>query len=105
MEEATGAPSSFAACSPRRPRASSRDGGGVMNRPPSPLTMLLSRHTRRREVLAFIGGVVVAWPLDGRTQQPATAVVGFLGTGTPESDAWRIAALRQGLDETGYTEG
>ena len=60
---------------------------------------------KRREVLALIGGVVVAWPLAGRAQQPATAVVGFLGTGTPESDAWRIAALRQGLDETGYTEG
>ena len=50
MEETTGAPSSFAALSPRRLRASSRDGGGVVNRPPSPLTMLLSRHTRRREV-------------------------------------------------------
>src|SRR4051794_39067647 len=49
MEETTGAPSSFAALSPRRLRASSRDGGGVVNRPPSPLIMLLSRHTRRRE--------------------------------------------------------
>ena len=42
MEETTGAPSSFAALSPRRLRASSRDGGGVVNRPPSPLTILLS---------------------------------------------------------------
>ena len=47
MEETAGAPSSFAALSPRRLRASSRDRGGVVNRPPSPLTMLLSRHTRR----------------------------------------------------------
>ena len=54
MEETTGAPSSFAALSPRRLRASSRDGGGVVNRPPSPLTMLLSRHTRRREVIAVL---------------------------------------------------
>src|SRR4051794_3627405 len=46
MEETAGAPSSFAALSPRRLRASSRDGGGVVNRPPSSLTMLLSRHTR-----------------------------------------------------------
>ena len=37
MEETTGAPSSFAVLSPRRLRASGRDGGGVMNRPPSPL--------------------------------------------------------------------
>jgi len=46
MEEATGAPSSFAVWHPRRLRASGRDGGGVMNRSPSPLSMLLSRHTR-----------------------------------------------------------
>src|SRR4051794_1952596 len=52
MEETAGAPSSFAALSPRRLRASSRDGGGIVNRPPSSLTMLLSRHTRRRDVLA-----------------------------------------------------
>ena len=50
MEEATGAPSSLAVCDPRRLRASSRDGGVVVNQPPSPLTMLFSRHTRRRRV-------------------------------------------------------
>jgi putative tryptophan/tyrosine transport system substrate-binding protein len=44
----TGAPSSFAVYRPRRLRASSRDGGDGVNRPPSTLTMLLSRHTRRR---------------------------------------------------------
>ena len=38
-------PSSFAVYDPRRLRASGRDGGGVMNRPPSPLTCFLSRHT------------------------------------------------------------
>src|SRR5215469_3665357 len=46
MEEATGAPSSFAVSHPRRLRASGRDEGRVMIRPSSPLTMLLSRHTR-----------------------------------------------------------
>ena len=66
MEETTGAPSSFAALSPRRLRASSRDGGGVVNRPPSPLTMLLSRHTRRREFLACLAAVTAAWPLAAR---------------------------------------
>jgi hypothetical protein len=29
MEDATGAPSSFTVCKPRRPRASGRDGDGV----------------------------------------------------------------------------
>src|SRR5260221_242230 len=47
MEEATGAPSSFAVSDPKRLRASGRDGQTVMTEPPSPLRMLLSRHTRR----------------------------------------------------------
>ena len=80
MEETTGAPSSFAALSPRRLRASSRDGGGVVNRPPSPLTMLLSRHTRRREVIAIVGGAT-AWPLAGRAQPAARPQVGVLFPG------------------------
>src|SRR6266540_2870020 len=56
MEDATGAPSSFAVCYPRRLRASGRDGGWVMTRLPSPLTMLFSRHTRRREFIRLLGG-------------------------------------------------
>ena len=59
-EETTGAPSSFAGYEPRRPLASSRDEGGVVNRPPSTLTMLLSRHTRRREFIALLGGAIIA---------------------------------------------
>src|SRR5258707_5708693 len=46
MEEATGAPSSFAVSDPKRLRASGRDGQTVMTEPPSPLRMLLSRHTK-----------------------------------------------------------
>src|SRR5262249_37583 len=56
MEEATGAPSSFAVWDPKRLRASGRDGETVMTEPPSPLRMLLSRHTKRREFIALLGG-------------------------------------------------
>src|SRR6476620_2895142 len=60
MEEATGAPSSFTVWDPKRLRASGRDGETVMTEPPSPLRMLLSRHTKRREFITFLSGAAVA---------------------------------------------
>jgi hypothetical protein len=60
MEEATGAPSSFPDWDPKRLRASGRDGETVMTESPLPLTMLLSRHTKRREFITLLGSAAVA---------------------------------------------
>ena len=60
---------------------------------------------RRREFISVLGGGLATWPLAARAQQPKIPVVGFLGTGSPQSDVFRVAAVRQGLMEAGYVEG
>jgi putative ABC transport system substrate-binding protein len=55
----------------------------------------------------FVGlvGATVAWPLAARAQQPAMPVIGYLGVGTPESQANTVAGVRKGLSDAGYVEG
>jgi putative ABC transport system substrate-binding protein len=58
---------------------------------------------RRRDFIALLGGAVTALPHAARAQQPALPVVGFMNVGTIRP--FMEAAVRQGLGETGYTEG
>ena len=60
---------------------------------------------RRREFIKVIGGGVAAWPLLASAQQSTMPVIGYIGTGSRESDAFRLPAFHQGLTESGYVEG
>jgi putative ABC transport system substrate-binding protein len=49
--------------------------------------------------------MAVGWPLAARAQRPATPIIGFLSSGSPQADAWRFGAFRRGLNQAGYVEG
>jgi putative ABC transport system substrate-binding protein len=44
------------------------------------------------------------WPLAARAQQASIPVIGFLGPGSAQSDAYRVTAFRQGLSDAGLIE-
>jgi putative ABC transport system substrate-binding protein len=62
---------------------------------------------RRRDFASLLGGMAAftTWSPPLSAQQKATQVIGYLGIGTPSPAAGSVAALRQGLSETGYVEG
>jgi len=60
---------------------------------------------KRREFIKLLGAAA-AWPISAWAQQTAKPVVGYLSTGTRETDAVPyLAPFRQGLKEMGYVEG
>jgi ABC-type uncharacterized transport system substrate-binding protein len=81
-----------------------------MTEPPSPLRMLLSRHTKRREFISLLGGAAAAllWPLAARAQQGERirriGVLMNLAEDDPESQA-RMSGFVQALQQLGWTDG
>jgi putative ABC transport system substrate-binding protein len=59
---------------------------------------------RRREFIAGLGGAA-AWPVVARGQQKIVPIIGYLSGGSPAPFAPFLAAFREGLKESGYTEG
>jgi putative ABC transport system substrate-binding protein len=63
---------------------------------------------KRRDFIALLGGMVIAWPLAARAQQSErTRHVAILMSGAesdPETQA-RLAGIRQGLSRFGWSEG
>jgi putative ABC transport system substrate-binding protein len=57
---------------------------------------------RRREFITLLGGAAAAFPLVARAQQPPTPVIGFLRPTGAEDAGHLVAAVRQGLRESGY---
>jgi putative ABC transport system substrate-binding protein len=58
---------------------------------------------RRREFISLLGGAA-AWVFPARAQEPRR-VIGFLGSGSPDTFPGPLAAFVQGLKDTGFIEG
>jgi putative tryptophan/tyrosine transport system substrate-binding protein len=60
---------------------------------------------RRRELFRAVAGLAITWPSAARAQQSAMPVIGILATASPEENATRLRAFREGLGAAGYAEG
>jgi ABC-type uncharacterized transport system substrate-binding protein len=58
----------------------------------------------RRDFITLLGGAA-AWPLSAGAQQAGTPAIGYLSSGSPETDNFRVTGLQRGLTEAGYIEG
>jgi putative ABC transport system substrate-binding protein len=60
-------------------------------------------HLKRREFIILLGSAA-AWPLVARGQLKP-AIIGVLGSGSAQSSAFLIDALKKGMNENGLAEG
>src|SRR5262245_24417273 len=61
---------------------------------------------RRREFIVALSGAAAAWPGAARAQQATKLpTIGYLGSGTPTTQAQWVAAFVQRLRELGWIEG
>jgi len=62
---------------------------------------------RRREFITLLGGAAAAWPLAARAQQPERMrhIAILMLTADDADGQARITALREGLENLGWTEG
>jgi putative tryptophan/tyrosine transport system substrate-binding protein len=60
---------------------------------------------KRREFISMLGSAAATWPLAAHAQPVAAPVVGFVNAGSLEGYRPMVAAFRQSLQESGYTEG
>jgi putative ABC transport system substrate-binding protein len=60
---------------------------------------------KRRDFFALIGGAALARSVPVSAQRRSMPVIGYLGGGSPDDDAFRAEAFRRGLKTLGYVEG
>ena len=60
---------------------------------------------RRRKFILLLGGTTIGWPLVARAQQASLPVVGFLNSASAQGYASMAAAFKQGVKESGYSDG